>query len=275
MLAEFMRRRTVPTFAANLSFLWAELPFLERFGAAGAAGFSHVEYMFPYEHPADEVRGSLDAAGLKQALFNLPAGDWAAGDRGIAADPARVPEFRRGVEQAVAYADVLEVGQLNCLAGLARSGIDRDAHWTTLVGNVGYAARRLRETGRTLLVESVNTFDVPGFLLSTTVEALRLIDAVGEPNVRLQFDAYHVARMEGEPASLFTDLADRIGHVQIADNPGRHQPGTGTIDFAAFFGAVDDSGYAGAIGLEYIPTPDTAASLDWLERYGFALTERI
>jgi hydroxypyruvate isomerase len=264
----------LPTFAANLSFLWTELPFLDRFDAARAAGFSRVEYMFPYEHHAREVRGRLDAAGLKQVLFNLPAGDWAAGDRGIAADPARVDEFRRGVDQALAYADVLEVERLNCLAGLAVPGVGRAEQWDTLAGNVGYAARRLREAGRTLLVESVNTFDVPGFLLPTTGEALRLIDAAGEPSVRLQFDAYHVARMEGEPAQVFTDLADRISHLQIADNPGRHQPGSGTTDFAALFSVLDDTGYAGAVGLEYIPVPDTAASLDWLGRYGFALTER-
>jgi hydroxypyruvate isomerase len=264
----------VPTFAANLSFLWTELPFLDRFDAARAAGFSNVEYMFPYEHPAREVRGRLDAAGLKQVLFNLPAGDWAAGDRGIAADPARVNEFRRGVDQALAYADALDVERLNCLAGLALSDVRHDEQWDTLVANVGYAAQRLREAGRTLLVESVNTFDVPGFLLPTTGEALRVIDAAAEPNVRLQFDAYHVARMEGEPARVFADLADRISHVQIADNPGRHQPGSGTTDFAALFSALDGAGYAGAVGLEYIPAPDTAASLDWLGRYGFALTER-
>lgn len=263
----------MPTFAANLSFLWTELPFLERFSAARDAGFSHVEYMFPYEYPAGELRGRLAACGLRQVLFNLPAGDWAAGDRGIAADPARVDEFRRGVDEALAYADVLGVGQLNCLAGLALPDADPAAQWATLTGNVSYAARRLSEAGRTLLVEPVNTFDVPGFLVSTTGDALRLIDAAGEPNVRLQFDAYHVARMEGEPAPVFTALADRIGHVQIADHPGRHQPGTGSTDFAALFGAFDRTGYPGAVGLEYIPAPGTAASLDWLARYGLALVE--
>jgi hydroxypyruvate isomerase len=251
-------------FAANLTFLWTELPFLERFDAAAEAGFSRVEYMFPYEHPAQDVRARLDGAGLEQVLFNLPAGDWAAGDRGVAGDPARVDEFRAGVEQALAYAEVLDVEQLNCLAGLRLDGVDPAVQWATLVDNVRHAARRLQSAGRRLVIEPVNTFDVPGFLLPTTDDALRLIAEVSEPNVRLQFDAYHVQRMEGDPATRFAALADHVGHVQIADNPGRHQPGTGEIDFGALFELLDE-GYEGAVGLEYIPTPDTASSLGWLE----------
>jgi hydroxypyruvate isomerase len=252
-------------FAANLTFLWTELPFLERFDAAAEAGFSRVEYMFPYEHPAPDVRARLDAAALEQVLFNLPSGDWAAGDRGVAGDPARVDEFRAGVDQAIDYAAWLDVEQLNCLAGLRLDGVEPASQWATLVDNVRYAARRLSDDGRRLLVEPVNTYDVPGFLLPTTTDALRLIDEVGEPNVRLQFDAYHVQRMEGDPATLLASLFDRVGHVQIADNPGRHQPGTGAIDFAALFERLDDNGYDGAVGLEYIPTQDTASSLGWLE----------
>jgi hydroxypyruvate isomerase len=265
---------SVPTFAANLTFLWTELPFLERFRAAREAGFAYVEYMFPYEHPAAEVYERLHAAGLEQVLFNLPAGDWAAGDRGIAADPGRVDEFRAGVEQALAYADTLEVEQLNCLAGLRIDGVEWQAQWSTLVENVRHAAQRLRAAGRTLLVEPLNTYDVPGFFVPTTSSALRLIGAVGEPNVRLQFDAYHVRRMEGDPATRLSSVLDRTSHVQIADAPGRHQPGTGAIDFGALFALLDDAGYRGAVGLEYVPTPDTAASLGWLERFGFAASER-
>jgi hydroxypyruvate isomerase len=252
-------------FAANLSFLWTELPFLERFDAAREAGFAHVEYMFPYEHPAQDVRARLDAAGLEQVLFNLPAGDWAAGDRGIAADPLRVDEFRAGVEDALAYAEVLEVDQLNCLVGLRLDEVDEAVQWSTMVDNVRHAAQRLQTAGRRLLVEPVNTYDVPGFLIPTTTDGLRLIDEVGEPNVLLQFDAYHVQRMEGDPAGRLAPLLERVGHVQIADNPGRHQPGTGEIDFAALFDLLDDAGYQGAVGLEYIPTPDTAGSLGWLK----------
>jgi hydroxypyruvate isomerase len=264
----------VPVFAANLSFLWQELPFLDRFGAAGEAGFSRVEYMFPYEHPAQELRARLDAAGLEQVLFNLPAGDWAAGDRGIASAPGQMREFRAGVEEALAYADALDVWQLNCLAGLRIDDVSPAAQRATLVDNVRHAARRLHAAGRRLLVEPVNTFDVPGFLVPTTGEALRLLDEVGEPNVLLQFDAYHVQRMEGDPAGRLAAVLDRVGHVQVADFPGRHQPGTGEIDFAALFGRLDDAGYPGAVGLEYVPTPDTPGSLGWLEPYGFALTGR-
>ena len=265
---------TVPRFAANLTFLWSELPFLERFEAARDAGFAHVEYMFPYEYPADEIGARLDANGLEQVLFNLPAGDWAVGDRGIASDPGRVEEFRSGVERALVYAEALDVAQLNCLAGLQLDGVDRAVQWTTLVENVRHAAQRLGAGGRQLLVEPVNTFDVPGFLLPKTDDALRLIDEVAESGIRLQFDAYHVQRMEGDPANRLRALLDRVGHVQVADNPGRHQPGSGEIDFDAFFRLLDDAGYDGAVGLEDVPEPDTEASLRWLERYGFALTGR-
>jgi hydroxypyruvate isomerase len=258
---------TMPTFAANLTFLWSELPFLERFEAAAEAGFAHVEYMFPYGHPPGEIRARLAHAGLRQVLFNLPAGDWDAGDRGIAADPARVEEFRAGVQQALGYAEALEVPQLNCLAGLRVAGLSEAQQLATLVGNLSFAARRAAAVGVRLLLEPVNSFDVPRFLVSRTDQALRVLDRVGEDRVGLQFDVYHVARMEGEVASRLRDLLDRVGHVQIADCPGRHQPGTGELDFAALFAVLDAGGYRGAVGLEYIPTPDTASSLAWLENY--------
>jgi hydroxypyruvate isomerase len=264
----------MPTFAANLSFLWTELPFLERLDAAREAGFTSVEYMFPYEHAAGDIRARLDDTGLEQVLFNLPAGDWAAGDRGIASDPSRIDEFRAGVGQAVTYAQALDVPQLNCLAGLRLDGVGATEQWTTLVENVRYAAQRLGVAGRRLLIEPVNTFDVPGFLLPTTGDGLRLIDEVGEPNVLLQFDAYHVQRMEGDPAHRLRPLLDRVGHVQVADDPGRHQPGTGEIDFDALFRLLDETGYAGAVGLEYVPEPDTATSLSWLAQYGLAPSQR-
>jgi hydroxypyruvate isomerase len=262
------------TFAANLTFLWTELPFLKRFASAAEAGFTHVEYMFPYEHSADVIRARLDDNGLGQVLFNLPAGDWTAGDRGIASDPGRVDEFRAGVEQALEYAEALDVSQVNCLAGLWLDGIHPGLQWTTLVENVRHAARRLGAMGRRLLVEPVNTIDVPGFLLPTSDDAVRLIDEVGESNVLLQFDAYHVQHMEGDPATRLRPLLDRVGHVQVADNFGRHQPGTGEIDFESLFALLEEAGYAGAIGLEYIPQPDTAESLWWLGQYGFVLSGR-
>ena len=264
----------MPTLAANLSFLWTELPFLDRFEAARAAGFSHVEYMSPYEHPADVIRARLDGNGLEQVLFNLPSGDWGAGDRGIASDPARTDEFRAGVERALNYADVLEVGQMNCLAGLRIDGLASADQWSTLIGNARHAARRLRAAGRRLLIEPINTFDIPGFLIPTTVDALRLIDEVGEPNVALQFDVYHVQRMEGDPASRLRTTFERVAHIQIADDPGRHQPGSGDIDFVGLFATLDDLGYTGAIGLEYLPDPDTGRSLGWLARHGLSLSPR-
>lgn len=254
--------------AANLSFLWTELPFADRFAAAREAGFDRVEYMFPYAHPAAELRSRLQGAGLEQVLFNLPAGDWSGGDRGMAADPSRVQEFRAGVDQALAYAEALEVAQLNCLAGRRLDGVEPARQWATLVANVGYAAERVRAAGRRLVVEPVNTFDIPGFLLPTTDDALRLLDDVGDGDVRLQFDAYHVHRMGGDPAARLSGLLGRVGHVQIADDPGRHQPGTGEVDFAALFAVLDGGAYEGAVGLEYVPTPDTAGSLVWLERFG-------
>jgi hydroxypyruvate isomerase len=258
----------LPRFAANLTFMWGELPFLERFGAARQAGFSRVEYMFPYEFPFGELRSRLDDAGLEQVLFNLPAGDWGAGDRGIAADPTRVDEFRTGVDRALEYAEALGVERLNCLAGLHVEGVDLAVQRTVLVASIHHAATRLAASGRTLLLEPVNTFDVPGFLVPTTTEALALIDEAGEGNVRLQFDAYHVARMEGDPATILEPVLDRVGHVQIADHPGRNQPGSGEIDFASLFALLDRARYAGTIGLEYIPAPSTDQSLGWLERYG-------
>ncbi len=260
----------MPAFAANLSFLWTELPFPDRFAAAREAGFDRVEYMFPYAYPAVELRSRLDEAGLEQVLFNLPAGDWSAGDRGIASDPSRVAEFRAGVDQALAYAEALSVRQLNCLAGLRLEGVEPARQWSMLVENVRYAAQRLEAAGRRLLVEPVNTFDVPGFLLPTPDDALRLLDDVGDADVLLQYDAYHVNRMGGDPVAGLEALLGRGGHVQIADDPGRHQPGTGEIDFTALFALLDRAGYAGTVGLEYVPTADTAGSLSWLER----LTQR-
>jgi hydroxypyruvate isomerase len=251
----------MPRFAANLTFLFGEHPFLERFAAARAAGFTRVEYMFPYGYDAADLRARLDDHGLEQVLFNLPAGDWAAGDRGIAADPGRVDEFRAGVEQARAYAAALDVPRLNCLAGTRG---DR----ATLVANLRHAARALAQDGRTLLVEAVNTRDIPGFLVPTNTAAAELLDEVGEPNLRLQFDLYHAHVMAEDLVERLRALLDRIGHVQLADDPGRHQPGTGDIDFAFVLSELDAMGYQGAVGLEYVPEPDTLTSLEWLQRYG-------
>jgi hydroxypyruvate isomerase len=259
----------MPRFAANLSFMFGEEEsLLDRFAAAKDAGFSAVEYMFPYEEEAQDIRARLDDTGLEQVLFNLPAGDWGAGDRGTASDPNRVDEFREGVDQALEYARVLECERLTCLPGLRLDEHEDEAQWETLVQNVSHAAEALAEEGRTLLVEALNTSDVPGCFISTTDQAVKVLDEVDAPNLWLQFDFYHVQKMEGNLCERFDALLDRIGHVQIADNPGRHQPGTGEIDYAFVFEHIDRAGYDGWVGLEYAPDGDTRASLEWLDRYG-------
>lgn len=255
----------MPKFAANLTMLFTEAPFMERFALARAAGFTHVEYLFPYAFPAGDLNAELTKHGLQQVLFNLPAGDWAAGDRGIAALPGRSDEFRAGVSKAIEYAQTLGVSRLNCLAGKRVAGRGDDEHWQTLVQNVRFAGTALAAHGFELLVEPINHYDIPAFFLNRTADALRLLDEVGLPNVRVQYDIYHAQREEGELTATFRKHIARIGHIQIADNPGRHQPGTGEINFPFIFRQLDESGYTGWIGLEYIPTPNTAASLAWLK----------
>jgi len=261
----------MPKFAANLTMLFTEVPFLDRFAQARKAGFHFVEYLFPYAFKAEELRAELEKHGLRQVLFNLPAGDWAAGERGIAALPGREEEFRAGVARAIEYAKALNVTRLNCLAGKRVSSRSDEEHWQTLLQNAKYAAVQLAKHGLELLVEPINHFDVPGFFLNRTEVALKLLDEIGQPNVRLQYDVYHAQREEGELAGTITRHLARIGHIQIADNPGRHQPGTGEINFPFLFGLLDELKYDGYIGLEYVPTPDTLSSLSWLKEYGLKL----
>jgi len=254
----------MPRFAANLSMLFTEVPFLERFELAARAGFAAVECQFPYEAPAAQIRARLDVNGLAMVLHNLPAGDWAAGDRGLAALPGRVDEFRAGVPRAIAYAHALGVTQLNCLAGIAPAGIDADTVHRTLVDNLRFAARALAAEGLKLLVEPINTFDIPGFVVNRTAQCVALLDEVGAANAFVQYDAYHAQRMEGELAGTLARHLPRIAHVQVADNPGRHEPGTGEIRFDFLFAELDRLGYAGWIGCEYRPAGRTDVGLDWL-----------
>lgn len=253
----------MPRFAANLGMLFTEAPFLDRFERAARAGFQAVEFLFPYEHPASEIRGRLDAHGLQLVLHNLPAGDWAAGERGIACHPDRVAEFRDGVGRAMDYAHALGVPQLNCLAGKTPPGVAADVVHATLVANLRHAADRLRAGGLNLLVEPINTFDIPGFHLSGTRQALALLDEVGAANGLLQYDLYHAQRMEGELAATLQRHLARIGHVQLADNPGRNEPGTGEINYAFLLRHLDAIGYAGWVGCEYKPAAGTEAGLGW------------
>jgi hydroxypyruvate isomerase len=251
-------------FAANLSMLFAEAPFLDRFALAAQAGFGAVECQFPYVAPAAEIRARLDDLGLRMVLHNLPAGDWAAGDRGIACQPQRVDEFRAGVPRAIAYAQALGVTQVNCLAGIAPPDEDAATLRRTLVENLRFAARTFAAEGLRLLVEPINTFDIPGFFVNRTPQAVALLDDVGEPDVAVQYDVYHAQRMEGELAATLAHYLPRIGHVQVADNPGRHEPGTGEIRFKFLFAELERLGYAGWIGCEYKPAGRTELGLDWL-----------
>ena len=255
----------MPRIAANLSMLFTEYPFLERFDRAAAAGFRGVEFLFPYEEDAAVIAHRLKANDLDLALFNLPAGNWAAGDRGIAAVYERQQEFRDGVARAVEYARVLRPPRMNCLAGIADETPENDL---ALLQNVRYAAEQLAPLGITLTVEPVNSHDVPGFALPTTRAALDLIDEIDLPNVGLQFDVYHAARMGEDPLATIRELGDRIAHIQVADAPGRHEPGTGTLDFETLFRAIDESGYDGWVSLEYNPRGRTEEGFGLLRALG-------
>ena len=252
-------------FAANLTMLFTEHPFLERFERAARAGFTAVEFLFPYDFSVDEIKRRLVANRLELVLHNLPAGDWAAGERGIACLPDRIAEFREGVAQAIRYGTVLGVPRLNCLAGKTPSGHSDAAIRDTLVRNLRFAAAALKEVNIKLLIEPINTFDIPGFHLSRTDQALALVDEVGSGNLFVQYDIYHAQRMEGELIATMTKHLARIGHIQLADNPGRHEPGTGEIAYDRVFAALDRIGYEGWIGCEYKPATTTEAGLDWLQ----------
>ncbi|WP_138436028.1 hydroxypyruvate isomerase [Marinobacter shengliensis] len=254
----------MPRFAANLSMLFTEVPFLERFARARAAGFTAVEYLFPYDWPAEQLAEQLREQGLTQVLFNLPPGDWQAGERGIACLPDRVEEFRAGVDQGITYARVLGNRQLNCLAGLKPADLDEQIAWETLVANVQYAADRFAEAGLTLCLEAINSrVDMPGFMLDTTGKVMALIEELDADNVRLQYDVYHMQIMEGDVIRTMECLLPWIGHIQFADNPGRHEPGTGEINFSNVFAALDQMGYQGWVSAEYRPSLVTEDTLSW------------
>jgi hydroxypyruvate isomerase len=256
----------MPRFAANLSMLFTEHAFLDRFEPAARAGFEAVEFLFPYAHPAEEIRRRLDANRLALVLHNLPAGDWAAGERGIACHPDRIEEFRAGVQQAIAYATALGAPRLNCLAGKAPAGVSAAVLRKTFVENLRHAAAELARAGLDLLIEPINTFDIPGFYLSSTAQAVSILDEVGAANAYVQYDIYHAQRMGGELAATIEAQLARIGHIQLADNPGRHEPGSGEINYPFLFAQLDRLGYRGWIGCEYQPAAGTEAGLGWRQR---------
>jgi hydroxypyruvate isomerase len=256
----------MPRFCANLSLLFTEHPFAERWAAAARAGFRGVECHFPYGEPAAVLAEELRRNGLEQVLFNLPPGDWAAGERGIACLPDRVAEFEDGVGRAIAYARALDCRRINCLAGIAPAGAERGELLAVMERNLRFAARALAREKIELLVEPINDRDMPGFLLNRSADTLALIERVGEPNVKLQYDVYHMQIMEGDLARTLQRELPRIGHVQIADNPGRHEPGSGEINYPFLFDWLDRIGYTGWVSAEYIPAGDTAAGLGWMPR---------
>jgi hydroxypyruvate isomerase len=256
----------MPKFAANLTMLFNEVGFLDRFAAARRAGFAGVEYLFPYDFEARQLRKLLDDHGLTQVLHNLPAGNWSAGERGIGCHPDRVSEFEAGVDQAIAYATALGCPQVNCLAGMLPAGVEPGRARATLVANLRGAARRLQDAGIRLLIEPINTRDIPGFFLRNTAQALEVIAEAGTSNLFLQYDVYHMQIMEGDLATTIQANLPRIAHVQIADNPGRHEPGTGEINYEFLFDLLDRIGYAGWIGCEYKPAAATESGLGWMTR---------
>ncbi|MGH8352383.1 MAG: hydroxypyruvate isomerase [Pseudomonas sp.] len=257
----------MPRFAANLSMLFTEVDFLDRFKAAADAGFTGVEYLFPYDFPVDEIKARLDANQLTQVLFNLPAGDWAKGERGIACHPDRVEEFRAGVDKAIAYAKVLGNQQINCLAGIRPQGLDCATVEQTFVDNLRFAAEKLEAAGIKLVMEAINTRDIPGFYLNNTKQALAIREKVGSANLFLQYDIYHMQIMEGDLARTVESNLAAINHVQLADNPGRNEPGTGEINYRFLFQHLDRIGYQGWIGCEYKPATTTVAGLGWLKTH--------
>lgn len=253
-------------FSANLSLLFTEVDFPDRFERAAKAGFKAVEYMFPYPWEKEDLADRLQRQGLQQVLFNLPAGDWATGERGIACLPDREGEFRDGVGRAIEYAKALGCSLVNCLVCKAPAETPEKAR-RTLVDNLRFAAAALEKEKIRLLVEPLNPMDFPGFYLYGTRETLRLIEEVGHPNLWLQYDIYHMQIMEGNLMPTIEANFGRIAHIQIADNPGRHEPGTGEINFPNIFRFLDRMGYEGWIGCEYKPLGRTEEGLEWIKPY--------
>jgi len=255
----------MPRFNANLTMLFTERPFLDRFEAAAKAGFTGVEYLFPYDFAVDDLVQRLKAHGLTQVLHNMPAGDWAGGERGIAILPGRTDEFKAGVEKAIAYATALGCKQVNCIAGIAPAGIERPVLEETFIANLRFAAGRLKQAGIKLLIEAINPIDIPGFFLNTTAQALDIIARTGSDNLFVQYDIYHMQITEGDLARTMERNISMIPHIQLADNPGRHEPGTGEINYPFLFAHLDRIGYSGWAGAEYRPMTTTEASLGWFE----------
>jgi hydroxypyruvate isomerase len=245
--------------------LFNEFEFLERFELASLAGFKGVEYLFPYEHSLTELRRLLKQHHLQQVLFNLPAGNWGAGERGIACHPDRVTEFQEGVDLAIEYAIGLDCKQCNVLAGIIPQDSSLSEATSTFIQNLKYAAPRMQDAGIKLLIEAINTRDIPGFYLTGSDQTISILDEVGSENLFFQYDIYHMQIMEGDLAMTMQKHLPRIAHLQLADNPGRHEPGTGEINYPFLFDHLRRIGYDGWIGCEYKPQGATTEGLSWLE----------
>ena len=257
----------MPKFAANISFLFTEVDFLQRFEAARKAGFGAVEFHFPYPYEHAALAAAVKEAGVEVVLFNLPPGNWEKGERGIACHPDRTAEFRDGVAKAIAYARTLKCPRVNCLAGLAPKDADPERLRATFVANLRYAAAAFAKEGVTLVMEPVNPRTIPGFYLNTTKQSLDIIRAVGAANLKIQYDVFHMQIVEGDLAKTIEANLATIGHIQFADVPDRHEPGTGEVNFDFLFDWIDRVGYQGWISAEYVPAKGTVASLGWLKRH--------
>ncbi|RSZ57420.1 hydroxypyruvate isomerase [Massilia atriviolacea] len=253
----------MPRFCANLSLMFTEAPFLDRFAAARASGFDGVEFLFPYAFDAGQIGERLARQHLQPVLHNLPAGDWHAGERGLACDPRRSGEFQDSVALALDYASALGVRRLHCLAGIVPPAIARERAHETYIGNLRFAAAALAPHGIDLLIEPINTYDMPGYFLTGSAQAAAVIAECAAPNLFMQYDIYHMQRMEGELANTIRARLPLIRHMQAADNPGRHEPGTGEINYRYLFALLDELGYDGWVGCEYHPRAGTMAGLDW------------
>jgi len=253
----------MPRFAANLTMMFADVPFPARFERAARAGFTAVEFLFPYAYPRDEVAGWLKANGLENVLFNLPPGDWDAGERGMAAIPGREAEFRTSVDTALRYADALGTPTLHAMAGIVSPGMNRDACRRTYVENLRYAVRAIGATGRTLVVEAINPRDMPGYLVGSQKQTRAVCEEIGDRSLKMQMDFYHAQIVDGDLETWFRTEVDSIGHVQIAGVPARHEPDEGEVNYRHLFRVIDDAGYAGWVGCEYHPRGKTEDGLGW------------
>jgi hydroxypyruvate isomerase len=258
----------MPKLAANLSMMFNEVAFLDRFDAAAKAGFKGVEFLFPYDFPAAELKRRLDANGLTQALFNMPPGDWAAGERGLASLPGRQAEFRDSVKKALDYAEILDCKLIHCMAGIPQAGTSPVTAAALYAANLAWAGEEAQKAGRRLALEPINHRDMPGFHLNTVEQGAAVVDAIGIERVGLQFDIYHCQITQGDVTKRMEALIARIVHMQIADVPARNEPGTGELGWEFIFRRIDELGYTGWVGCEYRPAGDTVAGLAWRARFG-------